>query len=208
MNAIFHHTVVADVDHPPSVTPPVASEDGMNYRVAADHGRMYGHRTAPRTLDIIIDLTCRHCAEQYQPLFTALQPTIQAGQVRVIVHHLIRPSQPAARPATELVFAAAALDQHAIALDVLLGSNPDASASGLTNRLAEVIDIAKLSPLLTTYQSDLNAVISEDQIRITQLELGPRTPAAALTENGRITHRWSGNLPIAGIMAALAPQPQ
>lgn len=202
-NFVFHHAMVRDVAPTTIPTTNTQSATSMEQQVAANRGRTYGATTAPRTLEIIIDLTCRHCAEQYEPLMEALQPAINQHHVRVIVRHLVRPSQPAALPATELAVAAAALDQHAIALSMLLGTNPDASASGLTNRLADVVDITKLSPLLTTHHSAISAVITEDQQRIGQLGLGPRTPSAALIDDGRVTQRWSGDLPITSIVTAV-----
>lgn len=203
MNALFHHTVVADVTETKPPTNSQISANSMEKRLAADRGRNYGKSTAPKTLAVIIDLTCRHCAEQYEPVMEALQPAIEDGSVRVVVYHLVRPSQPAALPATELAFAAAAVGQHKIALSLLLGTNPDATASGLTNRLADVLDIDKLSSLLTTYHADISAVIADDQQSIKQLALGPRTPSAALIIDGRVTQKWGGELPVSSIVTAV-----
>ena len=204
LNFLFHYRALPDIadatatHNDPTITVP----NDVALTLAADKGRSYGKSDATATLEMVIDLTCRHCAEEYQPVMVALKPAITNGQVRVVVRHLVRPSQPAAQPATELAFAAAALGEHTVAMDVLLGTNPDASTAGLTNRLAEVIDLAKLTPILQQ-SSALHQLIADDQQRILMLGLGPRTPAAALIIDGRVTQRWAGDLPVAGILAAL-----
>jgi protein-disulfide isomerase len=204
MNALFHHTPVADVvTTTPTTTPTTHAIPTSDFAVKADLGRSYGDATAPRTLDIIIDLTCRHCAEQYRPLMDALKPAIASKRVRVVVRHLVRPSQAASKPAAELALAAAALGEHATAMEVLLGSNPDAGAAGLQARLADVLDPEKLARVMSAEHSALTQVLADDQQRIALLGMGPATPAAVLTQDGRVTKRWSGTLPVTAILAAL-----
>jgi protein-disulfide isomerase len=204
MNAVFHHTPVADVvtttPTTPTVTPPVAVSD---VAVKANRGRIYGDAAAPRTLELVIELTCRHCAEQYHPVMEALKPAIAGKRVRVVIRHLVRPSQPASTPAAELALAAAALGEHAAAMEILLGSNPDAGAAGLQARLADVLDADQLAGVLATEHAAIAQVLADDQQRILLLGLGPKTPAAVLVEDGKVTKRWSGNLPAAAIVAAL-----
>lgn len=202
-NAVFHHTAVPDVK--PAIGGPqlpVAADDQAR-RQTAEAGRTYGHATAPRTLELIIDLTCRHCAEQYRPLMDALKPAIAAKRVRVVVRHLVRPSQSASTPAAELALAAAVLGEHAAAMEVLLGSNQDAGVAGLQARLGEVIDPVKLDAVFSTQRNALGALLIDDQQRITLLGVGPRTPSAVLLENGKVTKRWSGDLPVTAILASL-----
>lgn len=199
MNALFHHTPV--VDAVTSGSPPPTGDARLS--VAANHGRMYGDPSAPRTLEVVIDLTCRHCAEQYRPLMAGLQPAIAAKRVRVVVRHLVRPSQSASTPAAELALAAAVLGEHATAMEVLLGSNPDAGVAGLQARLGEVIDPVKLDAVFATQRADLGALLADDQQRIALLGAGARTPSAVLLEDGKVTKRWSGDLPIPAIIAAL-----
>jgi hypothetical protein len=201
-NFIFHHKAVADVVAEPSDSVITTPKD-FAFHIAADKGRTYGKTTATTTLEIVIDITCRHCAELYQPLMEALKPALNNGQLRVVIRHLIRPSQPAVVPASELLFAAAAIGEHQIAMEVLLGTKPDASAAGMTSRLAEVIPLEKLSPLSHEQQAAISTLIADDQQRIKLLGVGPRTPAAALLVDGRVTHRWGGDLPIAAIVSAL-----
>lgn len=201
-NAVFHHTAVPDLLPPTRPQHPVSVEDVARHHTA-ESGRTYGNVSAPRTLEVIIDLTCRHCAEQYRPLMTALKPAIDAKRVRVIVRHLVRPSQPASRPAAELVVAAATMKEHAVAMDTLLGSNPDAGLPGLTARLAEVLDPIRLNAALTSNATAITLLIVDDQQRIGQLGLGPRTPAAVLSEDGKVIKTWVGDLPVPAIVAAL-----
>ena len=201
-NFAFHHNAIADIATSPT-DPVVTAPNDVALHIAADKGRTYGKPHATATLEIVIDLTCRHCAELYQPLMLALKPAIADGQVRVVIRHLVRPSQPAAQPASELIFAAAALGEHAVAMDVLLGTNPDANAAGLTSRLADVIDLAKLSPILNKQHAAITTLIADDQQRIQLLGVGPRAPAAALIIDGRVTQRWGGDLPVAAVLAAL-----
>jgi protein-disulfide isomerase len=201
-NLAFHHKAIPDVTTS-TTDPTVTTPDNVALHLAADKGRTYGRPQAAATLEIVIDVTCRHCAELYQPLMLALKPAIADGQVRVIIRHLVRPSQPAGKPASELLFAAAALGEHAVAMDVLLGTNPDASAAGLTSRLADVIDLAKLSPILHEQHAAISTLIADDQQRIQLLSVGPRTPAAALIVDGRVTQRWGGDLPVTAILVAL-----
>lgn len=198
-NAVFHHAPVADAvtDIPPRAEAPVASS------AAADRGRSYGDATSRLTLEVVIDLTCRHCADQYRPLMEALMPAIAAKRVRVIVRHLVRPSQAASGPAAELALAAAALQEHAAALEVLLPSNPDAGFAGLTARLGEVIDPVKLDGVLSKDRAAITALLNEDQQRIRQFGLGPRTPSAVLIEDGKVIKTWSGDLPASAIVATL-----
>lgn len=198
-NAVFHHTPVADAMAPTTGTRPVDAD----VTLAADHGRSYGDRTAPRTLEVVIDLTCRHCAEQYRPLMDALKPALAAKRVRVVVRHLVRPSQGASTPAAELALAAAAVGGHAVALEVLLGSNPDAGAAGLRARVAEVVDPAKLDAVMANGIETIRTLLADDQQRVTLLGVGPRTPSAVLLEDGKVTRRWVGDLPAAAIAAAL-----
>lgn len=202
MNALFHYTPVADVAPGTSIAahPRVVPND---ITTKADFGRTYGDAAAPRTLDIVIDLTCRHCAEQYLPLMEALKPSIASKRVRVVIRHLVRPSQAASTPAAELVLAAATLGEHAAAIEVLLGSNPDSGAAGLQARLADVIDPAKLANVMATGRTSIGQVLSDDQQRIRELGAGLRTPAAVLSENGKVTKQWSGNLPVTAIVSAL-----
>jgi protein-disulfide isomerase len=197
-NAVFHHAPVADAVTGVAQGPetPVAS-------AAADRGRTYGDATSHRTLEVVIDLTCRHCAEQYRPLMEALKPAIAAKRVRVIVRHLVRPSQAASGPAAELALAAAALQEHAAALEILLPSNPDAGFAGLKARLEEVIDPVKLDGVLTKDRAAITALLNDDQQRISQLGVGPRTPSAVLIEDGKVNKTWSGDLPVPAIVAAL-----
>ena len=202
MNALFHHQAVADVAAPghgpgqsATATSPVSA--------AADRGRTYGVASARRTLEIVIDLTCSHCAEQYRPVMDALKPAIAAKRVQVVIRHLVRPSQPASQHASELALAAAAIGEHATAMEVLLGSNPDAGFAGLKARLAEVVDPTKLDGVLTRDAAAISALIADDQQRIAQLGMGPRTPAAALSEDGKVVKRWSGDLPLADLVASL-----
>jgi len=192
MNALFHHGPVADIAAP-SVTPAtaVSSEVGR--------GRTYGQKHAARQLDILIDLTCRHCAEQYRPLMAALQPAIAAGRVHVTVRHLARPSQPASRPAAVLALAAAVMGEHAVAMEVLLGTNPDAGFDGLKARLSEVVDPAKLNATLTTQMPAIEALLADDQKRMGTL----RTPSAVLIAADGTAKTWMGELPVAAIIAAL-----
>jgi protein-disulfide isomerase len=199
MNALFHHTPVADVVTP-GETPPTID---VQQTAAANRGRMYGDSAAPRTLEVVIDLTCRHCAEQYRPLMEALKPAIAAKRVRVVVRHLVRPSQSASTPAAELALAAAVLGEHAAAMEVLLGSNQDAGVAGLQARLGEVIDPVKLDAVFSAQRNALGALLTDDQQRITLLGVGPRTPSAVLLEDGKVTKRWSGDLPVTAILASL-----
>jgi hypothetical protein len=200
-NAVFHHTPVADVviTVTPNTTsvPPTASTEDVN------RGRTYGVSAAPYTLEIVIDLTCRHCAEQYRPLMEAMKPKIAAQRVQVIVRHMVRPSQAASQPATELVLAAASFSEHATAMEVLLGSNPDAGLAGMKARLSEVLDASKLDNALISQLPAITSLIAADQLRISQLGMGPRTPSAVLIDHGRVTRRWSGDLPVAAIIASL-----
>lgn len=205
MNAVFHHTPVADVVTTtpttiPTTTPASTTND---FTVRADRGRSYGDAAAPRTLEIVIELTCRHCAEQYRPLMEALKPAIASKRVRVVIRHLVRPSQTASKPAAELALAAAALGEHATAMEILLGSNPDSGAAGLQARLADVMDPEKLAGVMSAEHSALTQVLADDQQRIALLGMGPATPAAVLTQDGRVTKRWSGTLPVTAILAAL-----
>ncbi len=200
-NAVFHHAVVPDVmttTPAATVTTPVA-----NGSFTADQGRTYGVATARHTLAIVIDLTCGHCAEQYRPVMAALAPAIAAKRVQVVVRHLVRPSQPASRHASELVVAAAAIGQHAMAMDVLLGSNPEAGFAGLKARLGEVVDPTRLDAVLAADAAAITALIAEDQQRIGQFGMGPRTPSAVLSTGGRVIKRWSGTLPVGEIIAAV-----
>jgi protein-disulfide isomerase len=207
MNAVFHHTPVADVmttTPAPSTTPtttPVPPPSAFTQHI--EQGRSYGDSAAPYTLEIMIELTCRHCAEQYRPMMEALKPAIANKRVRVVIRHLVRPSQAASKPAAELVLAAAGLGDHAMAMEVLLGSHPEAGASGLQARLADVLDAAKLADAMAKEHDAIAQVLGEDQQRITVLGMGTRTPAAILTSNGRVTQRWSGTLPASAIIAAL-----
>ncbi len=200
-NAAFHHTPVADVataTTPNTITtPPIALSEEAN------RGRAYGVSTAPYTLEIVIDLTCRHCAELYRPLMEALKPKIAAQRVQVIVRHLVRPSQAASLPATELILAAATFSEHATAMEILLGSNPDAGLAGMKARLSEVLDAKKLDAALISQGPAITTLIAADQLRISQLGLGSRTPSAVLIDHGRVTQRWSGTLPVAAIVAAM-----
>jgi protein-disulfide isomerase/uncharacterized membrane protein len=202
MNALFHHQPIADraVATPDTTTQATPVSD---VALAIDRGRTYGDPAARKTLEIVIDLTCRHCAEQYRPLMQALVAPIAAKRVHVVVRHLVRPSQPASRPAAELALAAAALGQHAAALDVLLGSNPDAGRAGLLARLEESLDTSDLWALVATSQLALDAALADDQQRIGQLGTGARTPAAVLIDAGRVTRQWSGDLPVTAILATL-----
>lgn len=210
-NALFHHRPIADVMPPPEKPPGGTTgpqvfndpESDRSFYLNADRGRSYGDRTASRVLEVVVDLTCRHCAEQYRPLMTALKPAIAARRVRVVVRHLVRPSQSASLPAAELTLAAAAMGEHATAMDVLLGSNPDAGQAGLKARLLESVDPARLEQILKDEYGQITTLIVDDQQRITLLGLGPQTPAAVLLEDGKVTKRWSGNLPAAAIAAAL-----
>jgi protein-disulfide isomerase len=200
MNALFHHTPVADVAATPGPTPATVDVD---LTAAANRGRMYGDPSAARTLEVVVDLTCRHCAEQYRPLMAHLQPAIAAKRVRVVVRHLVRPSQSASTPAAELALAAAVLGEHAAAMEVLLGSNPEAGVAGLQARLGEVIDAVKLDAVFATQRTALAALLADDQQRITLLGVGPRTPSAVLLEDGKVTKRWAGELPVSSIAMAL-----
>ncbi len=201
-NAVFHHAAVPDLLPPTRPQLPVTVEDVARHHTA-EIGRTYGYASAPRTLEIVIDLTCRHCAEQYRPLMASLKPAIDAKRVCVIVRHLVRPSQPASRPAAELVVAAAAMGEHAVAMDTLLGSNPDAGLAGLKSRLGDVIDPVRLDATLTKNATTISLLIVDDQQRIRELGAGLRTPAAVLSENGKVTKQWSGNLPVTAIVSAL-----
>jgi hypothetical protein len=198
-NALFHHTPVADVATGGAANAPV----DVDASLAVQRGRTYGDAAAPRTLEVVIDLTCRHCAEQYRPLMTALQPAITARRVKVVVRHLVRPSQGASTPAAELALAAAAIGEHAAAMEVLLGANPDAGFPGLKARVAEVVDPARLDAVLGTGLDSIRTVLADDQGRVTLLGVGPRTPSAVLIEDGKVARRWAGDLPIAAITAAL-----
>jgi protein-disulfide isomerase len=199
-NAVFHHQPVADMAVVGGTTPLVPTTDAF---ADADRGRTYGAVGARRTLEVVVDLTCRHCAEQYLPLMRALQPAIAAGQVRVVVRHLVRPSQPASRPAARLVIAAATMGEHAPAMEVLLGSNPDAGAAGLIAKLGELLDPARLEATLARDAAAIDSVLDADQRRVGELGTGPRTPAAVLIEDGRVGKRWSGDLPIPELVAAV-----
>ena len=199
-NAAFHHTPVADVapaTAPATAVPAIASSEEAN------RGRSYGVSSAPYTLEIIIDITCRHCAELYRPLMEALKPKIAAQRVQVIVRHLVRPSQAASQPATELIFAAATFGEHATAMDVLLGSNPEAGLAGMKARLGEVLDAKKLDAALLSQGPAIATLIAADQLRISQLGMGPRTPSAVLSNHGRVTQRWSADLPVTAIVGSL-----
>ncbi|MBA3701149.1 MAG: thioredoxin domain-containing protein [Planctomycetes bacterium] len=197
-NAVFHHQPVPDVATTTSAaTPPTRASTTI------DHGRIYGSNEATRTLELVVDLTCRHCAEQYRPVMVALKPAIAAKRVRVVVRHLVRPSQAASGPAAELVLAAAAMGEHASAMDTLLGSNPDAGLAGMKARLGEVIDAEKLDGVFSADRTAVTTVLNDDQQRIRQLGLGPRTPSAVLIEDGKVTKTWSGDLPAPAIVAAL-----
>lgn len=198
-NAVFHHAPVADAATGVA-TGPVTSVTASEI---ADRGRSYGDATSRRTLEVVIDLTCRHCAEQYRPLMEALNPIIAAKRVRVVVRHLVRPSQAASGPAAELALAAAALQEHAAALEILLPSNPDAGFAGLKARLEEVIDPVKLNGVLSKDRAAITALLNEDQQSISQLGVGARTPSAVLIEDGKVSKTWSGDLPIPAIVAAL-----
>lgn len=199
-NAVFHHAPVPDIATTATTTTmPVDVE----VSTAITRGRTYGDAAASKTLEVVIDLTCRHCAEQYRPLMEALKPALAAKRVRVVVRHLVRPSQAASAPAAELALAAAALGEHASALEILLGSNPDAGQAGLQARLADVLDPAKLDGVMNRNLETIRTVLTDDQQRITLLGVGPQTPSAVLLEDGKVTKRWSGNLPTAAIAAAL-----
>jgi protein-disulfide isomerase len=199
-NAVFHHAPVADVATtlPPSTTPV-----DVDVSTAINRGRTYGDPAAPRTLEVVIDLTCRHCAEQYRPLMEALKPALAAKRVRVVVRHLVRPSQHASTPAAELALAAAAISEHGAALEILLGSNPDAGEAGLRARLADVLDPTKLDGVIDRSMDTIRTALADDQQRIALLGTGPQTPSAVLLEDGKVTKRWAGNLPAAAIAAAL-----
>lgn len=199
-NAVFHHRPVADVADP-TRTPATTVE--VDAAVAANAGRTYGDPSATRTLEVFIDLTCLHCAKQYRPLMVALQPAIAAKRVRVIVRHVVRPSQSASKPAAELALATALMGDHAAGLDVLLGSNPDSGQAGLQARLAEIIDPTKLDAVLARDIRTIRRVIADDQSRLMILGIGTRTPSAVLLEDGKVTRRWVGDLPHASIVAAL-----
>jgi hypothetical protein len=199
-NAVFHHAPVADVAT--AGGPRVAPVD-VDASLAANRGRTYGDPAATRTLEVVIDLTCRHCAEQYRPLMAALAPALAAKRVRVVVRHLVRPSQGASTPAAELALAAAVLGEHAAALEVLLGSNPDAGLAGLTARVGEVVDPAKLDAVLARDVETIRTVLADDQGRVALLGIGARTPSAVLLEDGKVTRRWVGDLPVGAITAAL-----
>lgn len=200
MNALFHHTPVADVT---TTTTTTTTQVEAVASSPADRGRTYGETSAPRTLEVVIDLTCRHCAEQYRPLMEALKPALAAKRVRIIVRHLVRPSQAASGPAAELALAAAAIQEHMAAMEILLGSNPDAGLAGLKARLGEVIDPVKLDDVLSKDRAAITALLNDDQQRIKQLGIGPRTPSAVLIEDGKVTKTWSSDLPIPAIVAAL-----
>ncbi len=202
LNAVYHHTPVADVVKSETATPETSLLQRKSAK-AADLGRTYGDQTAPRTLEVIIDLTCGHCAEQYRPLMEALKPIIAAKRVRVVVRHLVRPSQAASGPAAELALAAAALHEHATALEILLPSNPDAGFAGLKARLEEVLDPVKLDGVLSKDRATITALLNDDQQRIGQLGVGSRTPSAVLINDGKVSKTWSGDLPIPAIIAAL-----
>jgi protein-disulfide isomerase len=199
-NAAFHHRAIADVAAP---TVPTTAPVDVDVSLAANRGRTYGDMTAPKTLEVVIDLTCRHCAEQYRPLMAALQPAITAKRVKVVVRHLVRPSQGASTPAAELALATAVIGEHATAMEVLLGSNPDAGFAGLKARVAEVVDPAKLDAVLGKNLETIRTVLADDQSRVLLLGIGPQTPSAVLIEDGKVTKRWAGNLPAAAIAAAL-----
>lgn len=198
-NALFHHTPVADV----APTAPHSAPVDVDGSLAVNRGRTYGDAASLRTLEVVIDLTCRHCAEQYRPLMKVLQPAITAKRVKVVVRHLVRPSQGASAPAAELALAAAAIGEHAAAMEVLLGSNPDAGFAGLKARVAEVVDPAMLDAVLGKDLETIRTVLADDQGRVTLLGVGPRTPSAVLIEDGKVTKRWAGELPAAAIAAAL-----
>lgn len=202
LNAVYHHTPVADVATSTTTTPEAALSQRTVYK-AADLGRTYGDVSAPRTLEVVVDLTCRHCAEQYRPLMEALKPAITAKRVRIIVRHLVRPSQAASGPAAELVLAAAAMQEHAAAMEVLLGSSADAGSAGMKARLAEVIDPAKLDGILGKDRAAITVLLDQDQRHIGQLGVGSRTPSAVLREDGKVIKAWSGDLPVSAIIATL-----
>ena len=201
-NAAFHHQVVPDLAPPSTVTVTVTAPSPAA-ATTIDAGRRYGDAEAKRSLELVIDLTCRHCAEQYRPLMVALKPAMAAKRVRVVVRHLVRPSQAASGPAAELVLAAAALGEHASAMEVLLGSNPDAGLAGMKARLGEVIDGERLDGVFSADHAAITAVVNDDQQRIRQLGVGPRTPSAVLIDDGKVTRTWSGALPVTAILAAL-----
>lgn len=200
MNALFHHTPVPDAARSTGTT--VAPVD-VDLSIAVNRGRTYGDPAAAKTLEVVIDLTCTHCAEQYRPLMIALKPALAAKRVRVVVRHLVRPSQAASTPAAELALAAAAIGEHAAAMEVLLGSNPDSGLAGLTARVAEVVDPAKLDAVMKRDIGAIRTVLGDDQSRVLLLGTGPRTPAAVLLEDGKVTKRWVGDLPATAITAAL-----
>ena len=202
MNALFHHTPVADTTTGVATAEPPITVN-IDVSAAANRGRSYGDPLAPYTLEVVIDLTCRHCAEQYRPLMEALKSAVAAKRVRVVVRHLVRPSQSASAPAAELALAAAALGEHATALETLLGSNPDAGFDGLKARLAEVMDAAKLDGVLAQDRVTMAGLLADDQQRIGLLGVGSRTPSAVLLDKGKVTKRWSGDLPVVAIVAAL-----
>ena len=192
-NALFHHGPVADVAAPSAATAAMSS-------LEADRGRTYGVKTAPWQLDLTIELTCRSCAEQYRPLMDALRPQIAAGRVKIVVHHQVRPSQAASRPAAMLALAAAAMGEHASAMEVLLGTNPDAGFDGLKARLGEVIDPVRLNAVLSAQMAAIEALLADDQKRFGKL----RAPSAVLLNTADGTSKaWAGDLPLPAILAAL-----
>ena len=70
-------------------------------------------------------------------------------------------------------------------------------------RLSEVLDAKKLDAALISQGPAITTLIAADQLRISQLGLGSRTPSAVLIDHGRVTQRWSGTLPVAAIVAAM-----
>jgi Thioredoxin len=207
INALYHHTPVADQLTSASTTQPNTTTPTQitSMRANMDRGRYYGQASSTQKLYVALDLSCKHCSEWYPTALAAWTPLIQEQRVQVVVLHMVRPAIPVTHTATRLAFAAAGLQNHAPALSVLLGSNAEAQEPGLILRLADVVDTKQLQTILFDHHADIDRLIAEDQNRIKQLGLGQRTPAIALEKDGKIIQRWAGNPDIQAIIQAIKP---
>jgi uncharacterized membrane protein/protein-disulfide isomerase len=206
MNALYHHTPVIDQATSntviaPNTAPNITAPTDM--RKSMDRGRYYGQTDKGLTLYVALDLSCQHCAEWYPNAMAAWTPLIDQQRVHVVVLHMVRPAIPVTRTGARLAFAAAGLQAHAPAMSTLLGSHAEAEETGLIRRLADVIDAERLRTVLQQHSAEIDALIDSDQRRIKELGLGQRTPAIALEQNGKITHRWSGHPDLSAIIETI-----
>lgn len=191
-NAVFHHQLMPDVA-PVSHETPALSDVALR----ADANRSRGQVTAPVVIDYALSLQCGHCAEQHQPLLDALAPAVAAGRVRLVVHPVVRPSDPGSVWLAQCALAAAAHSSDAF--DDFLREHLGTRA-GLSRD-----ELLALGGDLTTLDHETAAVagvVEVDQQTLNDLGYRGATPFIAVRRDGRIT-RFARDIPLPELLAAI-----